>query len=899
MLRKFAPVILFVTITIFVVTLKFNEFEPIERLDWALQDQLHRLRGSNDFEEPITIVAIDELAASRFGAWPWPHERIADLVAAIGGGEPKAILLDCDISAVNKHAAVPGDSVLAEQLSWMQNVTVAFDVIPSPFRLDTLANPKYLFRNALATNTGVGVLAADAALPVERPLLPALNVMEASARLGFRYSRVDRDQTVRWEPLIMSYAGYYYPSSSLAAAAHYLGAPIDQMQILDGVGVSVGERLVPTNAHGEMLVNFSGAGAFRHISAADVLNEQVKKSSFTGQLVIVTVTIDLLNSYFVTPVNVETPEWLKTATVVSNIINDAGLRRIDNNRPAYLSILFALGLLCAFTLPKISALSRLGVVAVALVTLASVNYFMFNSLNIVANPVYIVLQLALFLLACPLLDVQLTIFKRKVAEVESEPAPVCDDPLEARANRRRDRDAEVLYGATQVIDPSLVEAASHASADSLNSTMALGSTPKPQSKSAKIDGVPSDATVALPAKLAGKLSQADPNRTPSKKAQPEIPKDLSHKFEDYSAIKLDGNDTLLGAAASVNETPKAPPAPARETFERISVSAKSTPTPPSKDRFEAADIEREREEKERQRLFAEGPAPAASSLSDTPTREGEIKKLGRYVISGVLGKGAMGTVYEGVDPAINRPVALKTIRLDFVADPDEMRELRERLYFEAQAAGKLSHPHIVGIYDVGSEGSTQYIAMERLQGQTLEGLIKRKANFNYRIMAKMIMQISQALQYAHDQGIVHRDIKPANIMVLPDYSIKVMDFGIARVESSSMTKTGVAMGTPNYISPEQLQGRKIDGRSDIFSLGVVIYEMLVGERPFKGDNITALIYSIMNTEPATPTKINPRVPPLLEHITMRALKKDPNLRYQRASEIAQAVSGYVESFAGR
>lgn len=274
----------------------------------------------------------------------------------------------------------------------------------------------------------------------------------------------------------------------------------------------------------------------------------------------------------------------------------------------------------------------------------------------------------------------------------------------------------------------------------------------------------------------------------------------------------------------------------------------------------------------------------------------DMKKLGRYEISGTLGKGAMGHVYKGIDPAINRPVALKTIRLDFVNDPAEMEELKERLFREAQAAGKLSHPNIVTIYDVGSEGNLQYIAMEYLEGQTLEDLIKKKTKFNYKIIAKIIIQICNALDYAHDKGIVHRDIKPANIMILPDYTVKIMDYGIARIDSNSMTKTGIAMGTPNYISPEQLKGMAVDRRADIFSLGVVIYELLLGRRPFRGENITSLIYAITSSDPMKPSDINPQIPLLFDHIIDRALKKDPNKRYQKAGDLMHDLSDFVDSF---
>lgn len=285
--------------------------------------------------------------------------------------------------------------------------------------------------------------------------------------------------------------------------------------------------------------------------------------------------------------------------------------------------------------------------------------------------------------------------------------------------------------------------------------------------------------------------------------------------------------------------------------------------------------------------------------SSTPIYIDQTEKLthlGRYQVTGTLGKGAMGLVYKGIDPAINRPVALKTIRLDFVNDPEEMEELKERLFREAQAAGKLSHPNIVTIYDVGSHEHLQYIAMEYLEGHTLEEMIKKKTKFNFKILSKIIIQICYALEYAHEKGIVHRDIKPANIMVLKDYSVKVMDYGIARVDSASMTKTGVAMGTPNYISPEQLEGRTVDKRADIFSLGVVIYELLLGERPFKGDNITALIYSILNHEPEKPSNINSQIPLLFDHIVNKALKKDPYDRYQKASELITDLLDFVESF---
>lgn len=276
---------------------------------------------------------------------------------------------------------------------------------------------------------------------------------------------------------------------------------------------------------------------------------------------------------------------------------------------------------------------------------------------------------------------------------------------------------------------------------------------------------------------------------------------------------------------------------------------------------------------------------------------GEIPKaFGRYTVIGKLGRGAMGTVYKGKDPAIDRLVALKTILLDKIADQSEIEELRERLIREAKAAGSLSHPNIVTIYDVGEDGDTQYIAMEYLEGHTLEQIINRRLEFNFRLAAKIVYQVCSALSYAHRHGIVHRDIKPANIMVMENFHVKVMDFGIARFESSSLTQTGIAMGTPNYISPEQLKGEEVTFSSDIFSLGIVFYEMLAGRKPFVGDNISNLILKIINDQPSLPSTYNEKMPPMLDIIVKKALEKNPYDRYQSADEMMRALEDFAMGF---
>ena len=321
-------------------------------------------------------------------------------------------------------------------------------------------------------------------------------------------------------------------------------------------------------------------------------------------------------------------------------------------------------------------------------------------------------------------------------------------------------------------------------------------------------------------------------------------------------------------------------------MEPDSRSATKTITVKVEDSYETMDIPAVEEEKKQSKT----PTPTFAGAAPTFT------EFGRYKVVETIGKGAMGMVYKGMDPAIDRPVALKTIRLDFAVDPSEVEELKVRLVREAKAVGKLSHPNIVAIYDVGQQGEFQYIAMEYLKGHTLEKLIKKGMEWNYKILANIIIQVCDALDYAHSKGIVHRDIKPANIMVLEDFKIKVMDFGIARLDATNMTQTGVAMGTPNYISPEQLQGKPASARSDIFSVGVVLYELLCGEKPFKGETITALIYNILNTDPPGPSTLNPKIPLFFDRVLERAMAKNSEERYQTAREISFALRDFVATF---
>lgn len=263
-----------------------------------------------------------------------------------------------------------------------------------------------------------------------------------------------------------------------------------------------------------------------------------------------------------------------------------------------------------------------------------------------------------------------------------------------------------------------------------------------------------------------------------------------------------------------------------------------------------------------------------------------ISQLGRYEMVSELGQGAMGVVYKARDPLIDRVVAIKTINLGLALE--EKEEYEGRFYQEARAAGRLNHPNIVTIYDVGKSGSIAYIAMEFLQGNELRDLLREERNMPVEQIVDIVAQVAEGLAYAHQHGIVHRDIKPSNIMLIRDGRIKITDFGIARMASSAVhTQTGMVLGSPKYMSPEQVLGKEIDRRSDIFSLGVMLYEMLTGGSPFVGENVNAIMYQTLNLVPPAPSTLNANVPDMLNFIVAKALAKGVEDRYQNALDLAR------------
>jgi serine/threonine-protein kinase len=276
-------------------------------------------------------------------------------------------------------------------------------------------------------------------------------------------------------------------------------------------------------------------------------------------------------------------------------------------------------------------------------------------------------------------------------------------------------------------------------------------------------------------------------------------------------------------------------------------------------------------------------------MSDTNTQP---TQLGRYQVTGVLGKGAMGTVYSAIDTVSQEVVALKTINTDEI-DEEQMAEVLTRFQREAEVMAGVRHPNIVNVIEFGEDQEVPYIAMELIEGRELQDYIKAGTDFDLRQVRRIIRQVLDALGFVHEQGICHRDLKPANIILHKDGSVKIADFGVARVASSNLTQIGAVLGSPHYMSPEQITGLRVDTRADLYSIGVILYELLTGRKPLTGKTFQAMLYAVTSAIPEPPTHIRPELPPVFDILMEKALAKRPDDRFQTAADFIDALEKAV------
>ncbi len=838
LLSRFKSGILYWLLTLLVLVIYVQNLSPLEKLELKIEDKIRATKTLQPDKSAIAIVAIDSRSIDQVGKWPWDHGRLSDLLITICDYKPKAVMLDIALTERVQEYIKGHSSQLAQSISECGNVIEPFDVVVGAQGNLSREAPEYMVPSSTLPAPDMSLDDLPKAIAAFVP--PGIFASKARA-VGFRFYKPDSDDKMRFANLMINYDDKIYFSTPLQLANAYLGnSPADLRLSSDGRPI-LGGRLLPVDKNGRMMVNLPADSlAYPMLSAIDILTGDADRSSVSGKAVVLAVTIPEVLETFETGTVGTIPAYNFYAATVQNLISSTAPSRLHFPIPVDLLLILAIGVFGGLVLPRMALMYRLIALFILGFIIVNINFVLFSAFNVVTNILYPAMTVLFFLG-----------ISFAVKPVETLPAPkrlskgidlrklLGDEPIAVQ----RQGDREIDF-------------------DEIPTRILRDETPSPEVF---------EETIRL----------------------------------DFEAMRRGGD--LIPASEYVRHdkssgrlkaTPPAPVTsdlslqePATRAFIPDLLEVDMSKIPPLEDKADAARPASTKEPTPEEELILTSEEKQAFAVKFST--EGQPVSFGRYQVIEPLGMGAMGTVYKGKDPSIDRLVALKTIRLDAIADPSEINELKERLLREAKAAGNLSHPNIVTIYDFGLQGNLQYIAMEYIEGYTLESVLKRNLHLNYRIIASTIIQVCSALEYAHKMGIIHRDIKPANIMVMEDFRVKVMDFGIAHFKSSAMTQTGIAMGTPNYISPEQLKGKEVTPSSDIFSLGVVLYELLTHTKPFVGENISALVYKITNENPPPPSALDPKVPPLFDLVLKKSLAKDPAERYRSAKEMAGALEDFT------
>jgi CHASE2 domain-containing sensor protein/tRNA A-37 threonylcarbamoyl transferase component Bud32 len=859
------------------------EVVPAMRIpDLMLLDSWQSLRATHRSSPQVAIVAIDEKSIQRFGPPAWPRSEYVPLVERLSKAGAKVIGFDFTFGALEREAA--HNQKFAAAMKKAGNVVFGYEFTnvgdPSPPGTPASAPVQ---ASALAR-------AETEALPAAPSLIePEPVLAQAAAALGHVWTNASEDGKIRVAPLLIQHGGKAHPSFALQVARVYMGTPPAQVEGRSDL-VTLGAIDVPVSPSGEVLLNWPAGGekAFPQYSFLDVVRGDVPDEAFAGKAVLVAGTAPGLDDRDF-PFAVEAPGVLIHATFLDNAF------RFDFVQAPVWAWLLGWGLFvaaCVLTiwlLPRLSTrLLLIGVPVVALLVLGA-SAFMLVQRGVWLPPFYPCLALIapLGLVAA----LRLTASERETRDVAAEKAenqrllglsfqekgmldmalatfnklPLTEDMklvylnlgLDYENRGQRDK-AYIVYKKLFDVDPrfedvaprmerlsqagagvSIFGAATGHMAGAATAGQFGGTTPPPQLTTPQPTG---------PARVSRSMAASLPPQAPAPAASPE--------------------EELTALAPSATPPPSTLQEPGLDTSLPTRVAPAAAPTrnvPPT---------------------VVGGPAPMPTPVPGGPVVPGS--RFGRYQVERHLGRGGMGDVYLVRDTVINRQAALKTIRPDTDLDAKQVIEMRQRFYREAQTAGKLTHPHIVTVYDVGEDLGMSYIVMEFVEGQTLTQWMK-KQRFSVAQIKHVIYHAGLGLEYAHENGVFHRDVKPDNIMLSKAGAVKVMDFGIARVVESSLTRTGSVMGTPAYMSPEQVNGQKVDGRSDIFSLGVILYELLTGRKPFKGDTMPALMFAIMKEDPPAPSTLEANTHPAWDAILKKALAKKREDRYATVKEFATAV----------
>ena len=827
----------------------------LRRPDLSLLDVWQSVRATDRPSPQVVIVGIDEKSISKFGAPPWPRSEYVALIERLANAGARMIGFDFTFGALEREQA--NSQLLAEAMKKAGNVVFGFE-----FRgLGDPTPPGTAPSQALRANAIPRV--RTLAMPPASGLIEPEPALAAVAALGHVSTVESEDGRIRVLPLIIRHGDDLYPSLALQMARVFTNSTLQGVQAARG-RVGLGEWEIPVSDSGEVLLDWPSAGeqAFTPYSFLDVVRGDVKDEAFRDKAVLVAGTAPGLDDRDF-PFAVEAPGVLIYATFLDNLFRADFVRAPTWAWLVEWALFVAVCGLGVWLLPRLSTPLLLGGVPVLTLLVIAAAAFLF-----VQKGIWIKVFYPAIALAAPLaltMAMRLTASERKTRDVGAEKV-----------------ESQRLLGLS-FQEKGMLD-------------MALATFNKlPFTQDMKLVYV--------------NLGLDFENRGQRDKALLAYHKvfDVDPKFEDV-AQRVQRLASQTGVSA-----PTLAPTPLPATF------IPGGPIPPSSQESPLADLVSTPLPATEVPTFAipSGPTvvPALSTNMPTPARPvsapavltpasmrteipaasstlagsiGPGTRFARFEIERHLGRGGMGDVYLVRDTVMQRRAALKTIRPNEDLTPQETIEMRQRFYREAQTAGRLTHPNIVTVYDVGEELGMSYIVMEFVEGDTLAKRMKAQ-RLGIEQIKHVVYHAAMGLDYAHVSGVFHRDVKPDNIMVTNSGLVKVMDFGIARIVESSLTKTGSVIGTPAYMSPEQVNGQKIDARSDIFSLGVILYELLTGRKPFTGETVPALMFAIIKAEPVRPSTLDTKAPPAWDEILHKALAKNRDERYATAREFAEAI----------
>jgi CHASE2 domain-containing sensor protein/tRNA A-37 threonylcarbamoyl transferase component Bud32 len=847
----------------------------LRRPDLALFDTWQSLRAHHPSPQ-VVIVGIDEKSIARIGPTPWPRNEFVPLIERLSKAGAKVIGFDYTFGALEREAA--NNRVLAEAMKAAGNVVFGYEFMdvgdPSP--------PGQPPSAAVQANALPRV--RDLVPPAPRLIEPEPVLAEAAAGLGHVYTAAsDVDGRMRALTLLIRHGDQAYPALALEVARVYTGSAMEDIHVT-GDAVQMGVYDVPTSPSGEVLLDWpaGGASAFSQYSFLDVVRGDVPDEAFRGKAVLVAGTAAGLDEK-VFPFAAKAPGVLTHATFLDNLFLFDFLRAPQWAWLLEWGLFLALCALGVWLLPRLSTPVLLAGVPLLMLLVVGGTGFVLVQKGIWIRAFYP--ALALLAPLALVVTLRLTASERETRDVAAE-------------KRDAEKKLALSFQEKGLLDMALAQF------NKLPFTPDMKALYLNLGLDYENRGLPQKAYLVYK-----KIFDADPQF-----------EDVAPRMERLSQAGAGSSFFAVptGMAGRVTPPPMTAAAPARPTESPLAALV-PTPivSPPSPDEVQtelspaggvAAVGARPSPAAEAPptQLAATGAMAAAptSHAAGAPTAPPAVTptpapsvpagpappgaRLGRYVVERHLGRGGMGDVYLVHDTVIDRRAALKTMRLDADLDPKQAIEVRQRFYREGKTAGSLTHPNIVTIYDVAEDLGMSYIVMEYVEGATLTQWMK-KQRFNIGQIKHVIGNAAMALDHAHEHGFFHRDVKPDNIMLTKNGIVKVMDFGIARAVDSTLTKTGSVMGTPAYMSPEQASGYHIDGRSDIFSLGVILYELLTGRRPFSGDTFPSLMFAIIKEDPNPPSLLDPHISPAWDAIVMKALAKNRDERYPTAKDFAQAV----------